>query len=84
MIGPHGELTYLSTGELPPLDRVQALVDDGAPARAASSPSRPARAAWLPSLPLDQAGNSIKGQLVARFLSSRLGVDLFASERLVS
>ncbi len=28
---------------------------------------------------LDTAGNSIKGQLVARFLSSRLGMNLFAS-----
>jgi glutaminase len=30
--------------------------------------------------PLDQAGNSVKGQLVARFLSQRLGMDLFVSE----
>jgi glutaminase len=30
--------------------------------------------------PLDHAGNSIKGQLVARFLSRSLGLDLFASE----
>jgi glutaminase len=30
--------------------------------------------------PLDQAGNSVKGQLVARFLSQRLGMDLFASQ----
>jgi glutaminase len=29
--------------------------------------------------PLDQAGNSVKGQLVARFLSQQLGMDLFAS-----
>ena len=29
--------------------------------------------------PLDDAGNSVRGQLVARFLSSRLGLDLFAS-----
>jgi glutaminase len=29
--------------------------------------------------PLDSAGNSIKGQLVARFLSQRLGMDLFVS-----
>jgi glutaminase len=28
---------------------------------------------------LDNAGNSVKGQLVARFLSQRLGMDLFAS-----
>ena len=30
--------------------------------------------------PLDAAGNSVKGQLAARFLSRRLGLDLFASE----
>jgi glutaminase len=29
--------------------------------------------------PLDKAGNSVKGQLVARFLSQRLGMDLFVS-----
>ena len=30
--------------------------------------------------PLDQAGNSVKGQLIARFLSERLGLSLFASQ----
>ena len=30
--------------------------------------------------PLDGAGNSVKGQLVARFLSQRLGMDLFVSQ----
>jgi glutaminase len=30
--------------------------------------------------PLDHAGNSVKGQLAARFLSERLGLNLFASE----
>ncbi len=29
--------------------------------------------------PLDSAGNSVKGQLVAKFLSQRLGLDLFLS-----
>ena len=29
--------------------------------------------------PLDGAGNSVKGQLVARFLSRQLGLDLFMS-----
>ncbi len=29
--------------------------------------------------PLDSAGNSVKGQLVARLLSRKLGLDLFAS-----
>ena len=30
--------------------------------------------------PLDKAGNSVKGQLVAQFLSQRMGLDLFASK----
>jgi glutaminase len=30
--------------------------------------------------PLDSAGNSVKGQLVAKFLSQRLGLDLFVSQ----
>ena len=30
--------------------------------------------------PLDSAGNSMKGQLVAKFLSQRLGMDLFVSK----
>ncbi len=30
--------------------------------------------------PLDDAGNSIKGQLTARFLSARLGLNVFASQ----
>lgn len=30
--------------------------------------------------PLDEAGNSIKGQLVAKFLSQQLGLNLFASQ----
>lgn len=30
--------------------------------------------------PLDAAGNSVKGQLVAKFLSDRLGMNLFASQ----
>ncbi len=32
------------------------------------------------SPPLDAAGNSVRGQLAARFLSRRLGLDLFGSE----
>jgi glutaminase len=31
------------------------------------------------SPPLDAAGNSVRGQLVARFLSRELGLDLFVS-----
>ena len=30
--------------------------------------------------PLDQAGNSVKGQLVARFLAAQLGMNLFVSK----
>jgi glutaminase len=30
--------------------------------------------------PLDSAGNSVKGQLVARFLSAQLGLNIFASK----
>ena len=30
--------------------------------------------------PLDAAGNSVRGQLAARFLSRRLGLDIFLSE----
>ena len=30
--------------------------------------------------PLDKAGNSVKGQLVAKFLSQKLGMDLFVSQ----
>lgn len=33
--------------------------------------------------PLDAAGNSVKGQLVAKFLSQRLGLDLFVSQPMV-
>ena len=32
------------------------------------------------SPPLDEAGNSVRGQLVAAYLSSRLGLDIFASD----
>jgi glutaminase len=31
------------------------------------------------SPPLDEAGNSVRGQLTARFLSERMGLNLFAS-----
>ena len=41
------------------------------------APGKGAVAVFAP--PLDEAGNSIKGQLVTRFLSERLGLNLFAS-----
>lgn len=42
------------------------------------SPGKGALGTFAP--PLDAIGNSVKGQLVARFLSRRLGLDLFVSE----
>lgn len=42
------------------------------------SPGKGALGTFAP--PLDEAGNSVKGQLVARFLSQRLGLDLFISK----
>jgi glutaminase len=42
------------------------------------SPGKCALGTFAP--PLDGAGNSVKGQLVARFLSQRLGMDLFLSQ----
>lgn len=41
------------------------------------SPGKGAVAAWSP--PLDAAGNSVRGQLATRFLSERLGLNLFVS-----
>lgn len=41
------------------------------------SPGKGAMATFAP--PLDEIGNSVKGQLASRFLSERLGLDLFVS-----
>lgn len=41
------------------------------------SPGKGCLATFAP--PLDDAGNSVRGQLVTRFLSQRLGLDLFSS-----
>jgi glutaminase len=41
------------------------------------SPGKGAVATYSP--PLDAAGNSVRGQLVTRFLSERLGLNLFVS-----
>ena len=41
------------------------------------SPGKGGLATFAP--PLDEAGNSVKGQLTARFLSEKLGLNLFAS-----
>jgi glutaminase len=43
-----------------------------------ASPGKAGLGTFAP--PLDAAGNSVKGQLVARFLSERLGMDLLVSE----
>jgi glutaminase len=43
----------------------------------AVSPGKGALGTFAP--PLDAAGNSVRGQLVAKFLSARLGLTLFAS-----
>ena len=45
------------------------------------APGKGALATFAP--PLDGAGNSVKGQLVARFLSHRLGLNLFQSKPVV-
>lgn len=42
------------------------------------SPGKGALGTFAP--PLDAAGNSVKGQLVAKFLSQQLGMDLFVSQ----
>jgi glutaminase len=42
------------------------------------SPGKGALGTFAP--PLDQAGNSVRGQLAARYLSRRLGLDLFLSK----
>jgi len=60
------------------------LYDIGVPGKSgigggivAVSPGKGGLGTFAP--PLDKAGNSVKGQLVARALSQRLGMDLFAS-----
>lgn len=44
------------------------------------APGKGALGTYAP--PLDEAGNSVKGQLVASFLSQKLGLDLFGSHRM--
>jgi len=41
------------------------------------APGKGALATWSP--PLDEAGNSVRGQLTAQFLSEQLGLNLFDS-----
>lgn len=61
------------------------LVDVGLPAKSGVgggiitvAPGKGGLSTFAP--PLDGAGNSVKGQLVAQYLSERLGMNLFASE----
>ncbi len=61
------------------------LYDIGLPAKSgigggivAVSPGKGGLGIFAP--PLDGAGNSVKGQLVAKFLSQQLGMDLFVSQ----
>lgn len=60
------------------------LYDVGLPGKSGVSggivtvaPGKGAVAAWSP--PLDAAGNSVRGQLATRYLSERLGLNLFVS-----
>jgi glutaminase len=61
------------------------LYDIGVPGKSgiaggivAVAPGKGALGTFAP--PLDAAGNSIKGQLVAKFLAQRLGLDIFVSQ----
>jgi glutaminase len=61
------------------------LYDTGVPGKSgigggiiAVSPGKGGLGTFAP--PLDPAGNSVRGQLAARFLSRRLGLTLFASD----
>jgi len=61
------------------------LYDTGLPGKSGVSggmitvaPGKGGLATFAP--PLDEAGNSVKGQLTARFLSEHLGLNLFASQ----
>ncbi len=63
------------------------LYDTGLPGKSGVSggmitvcPGKGGLATYSP--PLDEAGNSVRGQLTARFLSERLGLNLFASRPL--
>jgi hypothetical protein len=68
---------YVSTGRLPPAERVGALVADAHERFRANTTGR-SRPSTRRSR--DDAGNSVKGQLAARFLSEQLGLDLFVSK----
>jgi hypothetical protein len=71
------EFPHVSTGHLPPSESIAALV---AEAHARYKLNIDGDNSPL----LDGAGNSVKGQLVAKFLSHRLGMDLFVSKADIS
>ena len=54
------------------VDRFRLPIDG--PVAGLVAPGKSALASFAP--PLDEAGNSVKGQLAARFLSERLGLNL--------
>ena len=54
--------------------------NDGAPYVSTGHLPSPEQVRRSVDEPLDAYGNSVKGQLAARFLSRRLGLSLFASE----
>ncbi|HMD57595.1 MAG TPA: glutaminase [Solirubrobacteraceae bacterium] len=85
---------FVSTGALPPPETVQArsvagdcysagdaehefAIMSGSKTIATVSPGKGALGTFAPRL--DAAGNSVKGQLVARHLSEQLGLDLLIS-----
>ena len=85
---------YVSTGRLPERSDIDVLVvyetsgdwlyEIGLPGKSGIgggivtvSPGKSGLGTFAP--PLDEAGNSVKGQLVAQFLSQRLGLDLLSS-----
>ena len=88
--GPVGD-AFVSTGQLPGRDLVESLVHEAhercqreLPAKSGIgggivtvSPGKGGMGTFAP--PLDREGNSVKGQLVAKTLSARLGLDLLIS-----
>jgi glutaminase len=61
------------------------LYDTGLPGKSgvsggivAVAPGKAGLSTFAP--PLDEAGNSVRGQLATRYLAERLGLNLFASE----
>ena len=65
----------LETGFSTRASQARAALAEGS---SASPPGKGGIGTFAP--PLDSAGNSVKGQLVAKFLSQQLGMDLFVSQ----